>query len=166
MFGPPKTTQQTASTTKQSFQYPEVAGPLLSAEANLFGGSLLPLDLSRYADLSSLALGGSPQRIAQPVTSAVQQGQAIAGGATGGVGLLDFDAERLIAQIMRALRVQASGTLAGTGALVNPALANLARAMKTSTDTDTQVRGGGPGLFGTLSGLAGTGATIASAIIL
>ena len=147
LFSKPSTKQQTASTTKQAFQYPEVAGPLLSAEANLFGGTLLPLDLSRYADLASLAGGGSPQRIAQPLTSAVRQAQGIAGGATGGAGLLDFNADDLIAQIMRALRAQAPGALGGSGALVNPALANLARTMTTSTDTDTKISGGGPSPF-------------------
>ena len=157
MFEKPKQTTTTDTRTEQAFQYPEVAGPLLSAEANLFGGSLLPLDLSRYADLSSLAMGGSPQRIAQPVTSAVRQAQAIAGGATGGGGLLDFDADQLIAEIMRALRTQAPGQIAASGVLLNPALANLARAMTTRTTTDTSTRGGGlsPFEIGTAAGTTG-----------
>lgn len=128
---------------------------MLSAEANLFGGTLLPLDLSRYADLASLSLGGSPGRIAQPVTSAVRQAEAMAGGATGG-GLLDFDADALIAQIMRALRVQAPEQIAAGGVLLNPALANLARAMTTRTTTDSRIRGGGPSPFEIGTAIAGT----------
>ena len=166
MFKRPKQTTTTDTRTEEAFQYPEVAGPLLSAEANLFGGSLLPLDLSRYADLSSLAMGGSPQRIAQPVTSAVRQAQGIAGGAVGGGGLLDFDANQLIAEIMQMLRAQAPGQIAAGGALVNPALANLARAMTTRTTTDQATRGGGPSPFEIGSSLAGTGAAIYGAIAL
>ena len=166
LFKRPKQTTTTDTRTEQAFQYPEVAGPLLSAEANLFGGSLLPLDLSRYADLSSLAMGGSPQRIAQPVTSAVQQAQGIAGGAVGGGGLLDFDANQLIAEIMQMLRAQAPGQIAAGGALVNPALANLARAMTTRTTTDASTRGGGPSPFEIGISAAGTGAAIAGAIAL
>lgn len=156
MFQRPKQTTSQTQTVEEAFKYPEVAGPLLSAEANLFGGTLLPLDLSRYADLASLAGGGSPGRITQPLTSAVRQAQGIAGGATGGGGLLDFDADALIAQIMRALRAQAPGALGGSGALVNPALANLARAMTTRSTTDTRTRGGGPSPFEIGTGIAGT----------
>ena len=141
-----------------------MAGPLLSTEANLFGGSLLPLDLSRYADLSSLALGGSPSRVAQPVTSAVRQAQGIAGGATGSAGLLDFDADQLIAEIMRALRVQAPGQIAAGGVLLNPALANLARAMTTRQTTDTSTRGGGPSPFEIGASIAGPAALLAPLI--